>query len=200
MKLKMNPNAVAMTAVILIIGLALLLKAHSIKHSAKTLAGMSPPSRLDDMLGQEATLQGLGVPAILTRLSRSKTEMAYKEVLIVERSNKEEVSPTADGIKGETADEIDEDRQILRALQAYTDTNTREPPTTDGALRDIEQRLDEEVRISEAVATEWTETLSPILHGDEPQAVKGVFQQFESWASNRRKRRTESSSDKTSKA
>jgi hypothetical protein len=182
----LNPNAVTSVAVILVIGLTLLIwKGHGQRQSVKTLVGESPPLSTggSDWPERRAVLREVGVPAIVIRLSRRK-RMAYKEDTRVKHAKENALSQ--ENNETEAVDEIDEDAKILRALQMYTDTVSCEPPA-EAALREVERGLEAEIKISEEVATEWTQALTPILHGDDAQAIKGVFQQFSDWAHKREK-------------
>jgi hypothetical protein len=178
----LNPNAVISIAVILGIGLTLLIwRGHNQRQSVKTLVGASPPFRagISDRPERGAALHEVGVLAMLTRLSRGR-ERAYKEDTRMKQAKSDNPS-LENNARNETVDEIDEDAKVLQALQVYTDTISCEPPV-EARLREVERELQVEIRVSEEVATEWTQALSPILHGDDPAAMKGVFQQFADWA------------------
>jgi len=185
-RITLNPNAVISVAVILGIGLTLLIwRGHSQRQSVKTLVGASPPLHAggsSDGPERGAVLHEVGVPAILTRLSHGM-ERAYKEDTRVKHTKYD--TPPLENNENEAVDEIDEDAKILQALQVYSDTISCEP-AAEATLREVERGLEAEIKVSEEVATEWTQVLAPILHGDDPQAIKGVFQQFADWAHNRK--------------
>jgi hypothetical protein len=115
--------------------------------------------------------------------------------------HKHETEPTA------PADEIEIDLQVLRHLRTYNDLKPLLGESLDGrssrdddsasaeqalkadqALKNVTQKLEAEIDTSEQIASDWTEALSPLLHGDDPEMIKGIFKDFNSWAAEKRRK------------
>lgn len=106
----------------------------------------------------------------------------------------------------EQIDQLETDLEIVRRLQALNDTDTEilleeddavdttpqvgDLDRTETALKQLEAQFVSEIQTSAEIATGFTEALSPLLHGDDPKAIKDGFAQFVAWREKQKAKRS----------